>query len=375
MFLKKTFFKNIDFVVFFLATTLSVIGLSLIYSFGGDNSIFVKQSISLGVAIILFFIVSNLDFYFLRNSNFIFALYSFTVFLLIALFFVGSEFSGAKSWFSFGFFAFQPTDLAKIILVLILARYFFKRHIEIKRIKHLFISAIYPLIFFGLLLLQPDFGSAMIIFFIWFLFILVVGIPKKYILFIFSVGAILVFILYNFVFADYQKNRILTFLDPGRDPLGAGYNILQANIALGSGEFWGKGISEGTQSRLEFLPQAETDFIFSAFGEEWGFLGILILFLIFTIIIYRLVNRAILGRSNFESLIIIGIAIYFFVNFVVHTGINLGIMPVTGTVMPFMSYGGSHLLFEFIALGIVNSVARGNRTFHREQLDDVQIIA
>jgi rod shape determining protein RodA len=138
---------------------------------------------------------------------------------------------------------------------------------------------------------------------------------------------------------------------------------------------WGKGISAGTQSRLSFLPEADTDFIFSAYGEEWGFIGIIVLFSIFTILIYRLSTTASLGRTNFESLIISGIAIYFFVHFFVHVGINLGIMPVTGTTMPFMSYGGSHLLIEFFALGLVNAVSRTNRNFHRSQLVDTDIIS
>ncbi len=137
--------------------------------------------------------------------------------------------------------------------------------------------------------LQPDLGSAMIVFFIWLGFVLIAGIPKKYIFSLLAFGGIAFFLMYHFFFANYQRERILTFVDPGRDPLGAGYNITQAHIALGSGGLWGKGISEGTQSRLAFLPEAKTDFIFSAYGEEWGFVGILVLFLVFVLLIYRLI--------------------------------------------------------------------------------------
>ncbi len=366
-------FKHIDWINFLLALTLSFISLTLIYSFNENNFSFYKQIISLLISIIIFFIVSNINTYFLKNSKFIFFLYLFSIFLLISLFFIGKNFSGATSWFSLGLFAFQPTDLVKIILVFILAKYFYKRHIEIKRIRHIFISGIYALIPFTLLFLQPDFGSAIIIFLIWFSFILIAGIPKKYILWIFGIGIIIFYILYNFLFADYQKERILTFIDPWRDPYGSGYNIIQAQIALGSGGLLGKGISEGTQTRLGFLPQAETDFILSAIGEEWGLLGILIIFLIFLTIIYRIIQKSTYGRTNFETFLMLGLAIYFSVNFFIHSGINLGILPVTGTVMPFMSYGGSHLIIEFAALGLINAINKTNRSINRNDIKDTYL--
>lgn len=188
--------------------------------------------------------------------------------LLVAVLLVGATFSGATSWFSFGFFTFQPTDFVKITLVLLLAKYFFKRHVEISRIKHLFVSGVYAFAFVFLLILQPDLGSAIIVFFIWFGFVMVVGIPKKYIfgLLLSFFGAF--FVLYNFFLMPYQVSRIDTFLNPYSDPLGSGYNIIQANIALGSGGWFGKGVLEGSQSRLSFLPESDTDFVFSAFGEE-----------------------------------------------------------------------------------------------------------
>ena len=370
----KKIFQNIDYVVFFLALIFSGLGLSVIYSFGVDNSLFIKQSISLVLAVIVFFLSSSLDTYFLKNSNFIYLIFFFSIGLLLALIGFGSTVSGAQSWFNLGFFAFQPTDLAKFALVLVLAKYFFKRHIEISRFKHLFISGFYALIIFVLLALQPDLGSAMIIFFIWFGFILVAGIPKKYIVGLFVLGAILSVIFYSFVLEDYQKKRIDVFLNPTIDKLGAGYNINQANITLGSGQIFGKGISNGTQTRLGYLPEAKTDFIFSAYAEEWGFIGILVLFIMYATFILRLVFTVSKGRTNFEALLGAGIILYFFTHFFVHTGINLGFLPVTGTTMPFMSYGGSHLLIEFFALGIINAISKTNRQFHREDMRDTNII-
>ena len=369
-----SFFKNIDTVSFFSAIFLSIAGLSVIYSFGIDNGAFFKQLVSLGVALIVFFIVSNLNVYFLKNSYFISLLYFLCIFLFLALIPFGSTFSGATSWFSLGFFTFQPTDLAKIVLILVLAKYFFKRHIEISRIRHLFISGIYAFVFVVLLALQPDLGSAMIVFFIWFSFIIVAGIPKKYIITLVSVGFIIFLIMYSFFLAPYQVKRIDTFLNSQLDVLGAGYNSIQANIALGSGGFFGKGVLEGTQSRRSFLPEADTDFVFSAFGEEWGFLGVVILFLVFFILMYRMIMTATKGRTNFESLVILGIVIYFFTHFFIHVGINLGLIPVTGTTMPFMSYGGSHIVMEFLALGLVNAIAKTNRFSHRKDLMETDII-
>lgn len=370
----RNIFSNIDIVSFLSALFLSLAGLSIIFSVGDDNSAFIKQSTSLSIAILIFFIVSRWDIYFLKNSNFIYSLYFLSILLFLSLIVFATPLSGATSWFSFNFFTFQPTDFAKIILVLLLAKYFFKRHIEIYRIKHLFISGIYAFNFVILLAMQPDLGSAMIMFFIWFGFVMVAGIPKKYIFGLLSFVFGIFLILYNFFLQTYQVSRIDTFLNPQSDTLGSGYNIIQANIALGSGGLFGRGVLEGTQSRLFFLPEADTDFIFSAFGEEWGLVGIIILFIVFLILMYRIVDMATRGRTNFESLFISGIAIYFFTHFFVHVGINLGIMPVTGTTMPFMSYGGSHLVMEFFALGLVNAISKTNRSFNRRELRETDII-
>ncbi len=370
----KKIFGHIDFVVFFLALILSFFGLIFLYNFDGSNVVFHKQLTALVVSIFIFFGASSLDVYFFRNSKFIYLIYLISIGLLVAVLFFGSVRGGARSWFDLGFFAFQPTDFAKFALSLVLAKYFFKRHIEIARFKHLFISSIYTGLIFFLLMLQPDLGSAMIVFFIWLGFVLIAGIPKKYIISLLVLGSIVSVIGYFFVLDNYQKKRIDTFLDPTVDKLGAGYNINQANITLGSGGWIGKGISNGTQTRLHFLPESKTDFIFSAYAEETGFLGIIVLFLIYIILIFRLVNHASKGRTNFESLLASGIIIYFFAHFFVHIGINLGFLPVTGTTMPFMSKGGSHLIVEFFALGVFNAIIKTNRDFAKEDLEDTRIL-
>ncbi|PID83675.1 hypothetical protein CSB11_00140 [Candidatus Campbellbacteria bacterium] len=373
MFLKNI--KNIDWVSFVSATIISIMGLSVIYSFSGDNSLFQKQLISLCISILFYFLISNINIYFLKHSRFITFLYIFSVGLLLLVFVIGTAFSGAQSWFSLGFFAFQPTDLAKIILVFVLAKYFYKRYVEIENISHLLISGVYSLIIFILLALQPDFGSAMIVFFIWLGFIVFAGVPKRYIFSLFALGLVVFVLAFNFFFADYQKQRIKTFFNPTADVLGSGYNIVQSNIALGSGQVFGKGISYGTQNRLDFLPQENTDFIYSAIGEEWGFVGILVLYVLFLTIFLRLILVAKNGRTNFESLLVFGIALYFFVHFFVHIGINLGFMPVTGTTLPFASYGGSHLLIEFGVLGLVNAISKTNRKIRKDKISAIDIIS
>jgi len=285
--------------------------------------------------------------------------------LLASLFIFGSVFGGARSWFNLGAFAFQPVDVAKVVILLVLAKYFAKRHMQIADFSHIIISGLYAGVIFLLVLVQPDFGSAMIIFLIWLGMVLISGLNWKHLFGLFGVGVVSLVLLWNFGFADYQKQRVATFFNPTADLQGSGYNANQARIALGSGQLIGKGVGYGSQSRLQFLPESETDFIFSAFGEEWGFFGLLIVFFLYATIVCRLAYIATKGESNFEMLFTGGVAIYFFAHFFIHVGINLGVLPVTGTTLPFMSYGGSHLLAEFSALGIVMGMRRHERTAHK----------
>jgi rod shape determining protein RodA len=275
---------------------------------------------------------------------------------------------GAQSWLSFGGVSLQPTDFAKVVLVLILAKYFSRRHIEIANIRHILISGVYAIIPFVFIFLQPDFGSAIIIFVIWLGMTMVSGISKKHLFIVFSVGIILFASCWLFVFKPYQKARIVSFLDPLADVRGAGYNAFQSQIAVGSGQLTGKGVGNGTQSRLNFLPEYETDFIFAAFAEEWGFVGVMMMLILFGIVIWRILANALTGSSNFEMLFAMGIAIYFMAHVVIHVGMNIGLMPVTGIPIPFLSYGGSHLLAEFSALGILMGMRRYSRAAHRDDM-------
>ncbi len=361
-------FLQIDWVLFFASFLITCAGLVTMNSFTGDSYFFEKQIIWISISPLLFFSLSLIDFRFLRRTQVVVSLYIGAVALLLLVLLFGSVVKGAQSWFDFGGFSFQPSDPAKIVLILLLAKYFTRRHVEIAHIRHIFISGLYTLVIFLLVFFQPDFGSAIIIFLVWFGMVLVSGISKKHLLFVILALSLSFFILWNYVFAPYQKERILTFIHPLTDIRGAGYNAYQSTIAVGSGELLGKGIGYGTQSKLQFLPEYETDFIFAAFAEEWGFIGVIILFSLFGVVIWRIVSVSLRGASNFETLFGLGVAILFTSHFIINVGMNVGLLPVTGTTIPFMSYGGSHLMTEYTALGILMGMRRYRSTVHKDMM-------
>jgi rod shape determining protein RodA len=318
------------------------------------------------VSLVAFFITSGIDWRFLKSTKIIVTLFILSVGLLSLLFIVGSVFKGAQSWFNIGAFTFQPADPIKLVIILILAKYFSRRHVEIAHVRHILVSGFYVFVIFLLVFLQPDFGSAIIIFFLWLGMTLVSGISKKHLLLVFMIGVLAFGGLWLFVFKPYQKARIANFINPLTDIRGSGYNAYQSTIAVGSGQILGKGIGYGTQSKLQFLPEYQTDFIFAAFAEEWGFLGVILLFLLYGIVFWRILAIAFRGESNFEILFGSGLVILFFVHTVIHVGMNIGLLPVTGNTLPFMSYGGSHLLTEFIGLGVLMGMKRYSRTVHKD---------
>ena len=363
--------SRIDWLLVFFILPVIASGLVTMKSFaltetGGD--FFSKQIIWVILSLAVFFVFSFLDFSFLKQTGVLVFLFLFLSSVLILLIMVGSIGSGPKSWFNLGLFSFQPVDMMKLVLVLVLAKYFSRRHVEIRDVKHIFISGFYAFIPLVLVLLQPDFGSAMIILFIWLGMVLVSGISKKHLALVFLSGAVVFAGLWLFVFQPYQKARIYTFISPMSDIHGSGYNVFQSTIAVGSGQVMGKGLGFGTQSRLKFLPVPQSDFVFAAYAEEWGFVGSILVLILYCLIIWRILHNASLGASNFEILFGLGIAIFFMGHIIVNIGMNLGLMPVTGIPLPFMSYGGSHLLAEFAGLGILMSMRRYGRSAHRDDI-------
>lgn len=354
-------------LVLFMVPILGA-GLVTMKSFTGETSFFSHQLMWIGISFFFLFSFSFIDFRFLKRTDILVTLFLIFSGLLLMLFFFGHTAKGAQSWFSFGGFSFQPSDIMKLVVILMLAKYFSRRHIEIGNLKHIIISGIYAFIPFLLVFLQPDFGSAIIIFFIWFGMTLVSGISKKHLMIVIGIMIVSFILLWGFVFKPYQKARIVNFVQPLSNIHGSGYNVYQSTIAVGSGKIFGKGVGFGTQSRLNFLPEYETDFIFAAFSEEWGFVGVLILFILLGLIVWRILHISLLGTTNFEILYGIGLAIYFMTHFIINIGMNIGVMPVTGITLPFMSYGGSHLLTEFIGIGILMGMSRYRRVAHRDDM-------
>jgi rod shape determining protein RodA len=285
-----------------------------------------------------------------------------TIIVLLAMVLsFGAIVKGGQNRFNLGLFALQPADPAKLILVMMLAKYFARRHIEIAHIRHILVSGAYSFILFILVFLQPDLGSGIIVAAIWLGMVLVAGISWRHLGALVLSAALIFAVLWHWGLHDYQKQRILTFIHPLTDIRGTGYNAYQATVAVGSGEVLGKGIGYGTQSKLRFLPEYQTDFIFASFAEEWGFLGVVALLSLYTIVIVRVLRIASHGADNFDILFGAGVAIYITAQFMVHAGMNLGLLPITGSTLPFMSYGGSHLMTEYLALGILTALGKRAR--------------
>lgn len=363
--------KRTDWLLLGSAVLVSLAGLSVIYGFGEDDSLALRQMLWLLLGIGVFFALSVVDFRFLRRTSVVVVLYSLAIAALLLLFVVGSAFQGAQSWFNFGLFAVQPADPAKVALIILLAKYFSRRHIEIAHLKHIVVSGAYMFLMFALLFFQPDLGSAMIIASLWVGMVLIAGIPLRHLALIFGIGVATIALLWTFAFAPYQKARIIAFIHPLADISGVGYNAFQSTVAVGSGGLLGKGIGYGTQSRLEFLPEHETDFIFASFAEEWGFIGVFLLLSLLGLLLVRLVANAREGATNFETLFILGVATLLVTHTVIHVGMNIGLLPVTGIPLPFMSYGGSHIITGYAMLGVVNAMRQYRRAVHADKPHEV----
>lgn len=365
--IKKIISLKIDWTLFLSTIPLLLAGLITMNSFSDQNYFFERQIVWILISLGVFFFCSFVDWRFLRRSEVVSILYILNLIVLSLLFFVG-QIKGAQSWFSIGSISFQPADFTKLVLIIVLAKYFSRRHVEIANIKHIIVSGIYTLIPFALILVQPDFGSGMIIFFIWLGMIMVSGVSKKHLFLVASLMVVSFSFAWFFVFAPYQKARIVTFLHPLADVRGAGYNAFQSQIAVGSGQIMGKGVGYGTQSRLSFLPEYQTDFIFAAFAEEWGLIGVTLISILFGLIIWRIMENATVGASNFETLFAMGLSIMLMSHFIVHVGMNIGLLPITGLPLPFLSYGGSHLLAEFAGLGILMGMKKYSLAYHRDDI-------
>lgn len=355
-----------DLILFFAIAFMATFGLLTMSTFTLGDQYMVKQATWIIIGLIAFITISRFDYTFLRDTRSVLIFYIFTNLLLGSTLIFGSSIKGSKAWIDFGAFSLQPADFAKMALVILLAKYFTKRHVEIKNIRHIIISFIYTLVPVAITLKQPDFGSAMVLLAIWFVMILMSGLSKKHFFAMVGVFIIIFAILWTSIFKQYQKDRLLNFLDPLRDIRGSGYNVYQSQIAIGSGGLTGKGVGYGTQSRLNYLPEHETDFIFSAYSEEWGFIGVVLLLSTVILLLSRIIYIASVLKDNFFVLICVGAFGWIFTHSVINIGMNIGVLPVTGIPLPFMSYGGSHFISAALMLGLVSSFAVRSFNFKKD---------
>ncbi len=352
--------KKIDWIMFASVFLIFGIGLLSIYSYSlgkDDFAYFNKQIIFFAIAIFMAFMASFFDWRFFRqNPYFILVAYFICVILLAGLFFLAPETRGIKGWYKFGFSSLDPIEPMKIILTILLAKYFSMRHIEMYKLRHIFLSCLYTLLPTILIFFQPNFGSAMILVALWIGILIISGIKLRHFLILCLVMILTLSVAWLFLLKDYQKSRMISFFAPQAEPLGMGWNQTQAKIAIGSGGLLGKGFTNGSQSVYGFLPESHTDFIFSAIAEEFGFVGISVLLILFLVLLWRIIRICFLAESNFPRLFASGIAIILFFHIVINVGMNLGVLPVIGISLPLVSYGGSNLVFFCIGIGILQSI-------------------
>ncbi len=351
------YLKHFDWLLFFSILLLTAFGLIEIYSIalgqGGANmAFFHKQTIFIVLGILLLFILSFLDYHLWRNSAIYF--YLFNIVLLVAVLFFGQTVRGTRGWFEIGGFGIQPVELVKFGLIIFLARYFSQT--EERSLKQFLLSGLGFFILFGLVLAQPDFGSAMILFLTWIFMLIVAGFSWRYFVVIAVLGVLLLASGWLFYFAPYQKQRIKTFFNPSFDPLNQGYNVAQAIIAIGAGRLHGRGVGFGSQTQLKFLPEAHNDFIFAVIAEELGFLGVSLVILFFSVFFIRCLFYLRRSKDRFGAYFVAGAASLIFIQMFINMSMNIGLLPVVGISLPFISYGGSALLVNMVMAGVIESV-------------------
>ncbi|MDI6591430.1 MAG: rod shape-determining protein RodA [Patescibacteria group bacterium] len=353
--------RRLDWVL--ISSTLLLVGMGLlsIYSSSlsqGDFLNFKKQIIFFGIGFFLMIVLSFFDWRALReNPYLILFLYFSCLFTLAGLFRFAPEIRGIKSWYKLGPISINPIEFTKIVLIILLAKYFSMRHIEMYRIRHILISSVYVIIPSALIFFQPDLGSVLILIALWVGILIISGIKLRHFLILILCFLLIFIFSWVFLLKDYQKERIISFISPQlSDPLKIGWSQNQAKIAIGSGGIFGQGIGRGSQTQYGFLPEPQTDFIFAAIAEEMGLIGVMILLFLFSILIWRILKITLSVQTNFPRLFASGFAILLISQIFIHIGMNLGIFPIIGIPLPLISYGGSSLIATFIGLGILQSI-------------------
>jgi len=354
-----SYLKKLDWGLIVPAVLLVCFGLVALYSVAiakNDFGNFGKQIIFFVVGFLLMVAVSFFDYRILRNNSYlILVLYGICLLLLAGLHFFAPITRGTRGWYKIGVLSLDPIELMKIVLVILLAKYFSMRHVEMYKIRNIIFSGIYVLLPAFLVFIKPDLGGVMVLVAIWLGILLVSGIKIKHFVILSLCFLLVAGFAWGFLLKDYQKERVTSFLIP-QDYLGASWSQNQTKISIGSGQIFGQGLAKGSQVQYGFLPEPHTDFIFSVIAEEWGMVGVLVLFLVYGYLTWRVLKIAIKSESNFPRLFASGFAIILIAQFFINIGMNLSFLPVVGIYLPFISYGGSGLIGNFIGLGILQSM-------------------
>ncbi|MEN8252325.1 MAG: rod shape-determining protein RodA [Patescibacteria group bacterium] len=362
---------SFDPILFFAVSLLIGFGVITLwsvffYSDSFSNSIFVRHVVYVALGISAFIVFGLMNYNTLRAySTF---LYFFCVFLLVITLVFGTTMRGTSGWIDLGFVSFQPVEIVKVFMIIFLAHFISKKRGELGEMMTIIVSFVLVSIVGFLILMQPDFGSALVLFGVWFGMIFVSGIKKRYLMYFILIGVIFSVVAWS-LFAPYQRARITNFLHPELDPQGTGYNVIQSIIAVGNGGFFGQGFGYGSQSQLNFLPEKHTDFIFATIAESVGFVGVLVLFGLFGALFVRFFFIASGAKDSFGYFLVVGVMVLFFIHFTVNIGMNVGLMPVTGIPLPLVSYGGSSLISVLIACGIVMSVYLGREVTMKNYIE------
>ena len=358
----KSFFKNADYSVIILVVLLCIIGVIGIYSAGINSTSsrdeYIKQIMWIGISLAVMVGVWLIDYHISSIVGLIF--YPIGLVVLVIVLFTTSV-NGASSWFNIGNVMIQPSEFVKIVYILTFAKYIdyisSKGKDNINKFKYLAVALIIFALPVILIMLQPDFGTALVFISITFLMLFKAGLSYKYVLCMILLVLIIAPLLYFFVLSDYQKERINVFLNPELEPLGAGYNAIQSKIAVGSGMVFGLGLGKGTQTQWGYLPVKSSDFIFSVLSEEFGFIMSVAIVIIYIVLLFRIIKLSESSKDRLGSIIVIGVFGMFFFHFLENIGMTIGLMPITGIPLPFVSYGGSSMLTNFVALGLLLSIS------------------
>jgi rod shape determining protein RodA len=274
----------------------------------------------------------------------------------VGLFFFAPEIRQVKSWYKLGPISIDPIEFTKLVLIILFAKYFSRRHAEMYNVKHILVSSFYLLLPSFLVFLQPNLGSVLILIFLWLGILIISGIKIRHFLILCLIGILIFVLIWLFFLKDYQKQRLISFFRPKMEPIGIGWSQKQSKIAIGSGGLLGQGLFKGSQTQYGFLPEPQTDFIFAAISEELGFVGVTALLFLFSLLIWRIIQTVFSAESNFQKLFSSGLATILISQIFINIGMNLGLLPIIGVSLPLVSYGGSGLISTFIAFGILQSI-------------------